>query len=69
MGNQKLIIPPKKYHGDTAVVSSRLPNDLVGQLDEIASQTGRTRNEIVQMCLEYAIDHVEVGNSEQKGEL
>ena len=68
MSNQKLIIPTKKYHGDTTVVSSRLPNDMVVRLDEIATITGRTRNEIVQMCLEYAMDNVQVEHGEMKGD-
>ena len=49
---KKLIITSKKYRGETMVVSSRLTNELVEELDKIAEKTGRTRNEIIQMCLE-----------------
>ena len=56
----KLIITSKKYRGETMVVSSRLTNELVEELDKIAERTGRTRNEIIQMCLEFAVDTVEV---------
>ena len=42
------------------VVSSRLTNELVEELDKIAERTGRTRNEIIQMCLEFAVDNLEV---------
>lgn len=37
------------------VVSSRLTNELVEELDKISEQTGRTRNEIIKMCLEFAV--------------
>ncbi len=60
MAEKKLVIPSKKYRGDTAVVSARLPNDLIRRIDEIAETTGRTRNEIVQMCLEYSVENIEV---------
>ena len=42
------------------VVSTRLPNELVNKLDKIAEQTGRTRNEIMQMCLEFAVENLEI---------
>ena len=42
------------------VVSSRLTNELVEELDKIAEQTGRTRNEIIQMCLEFAVENLEI---------
>ena len=42
------------------VVSSRLTNELVEELDKIAERTGRSRNEIIQMCLEFAVDNLEV---------
>ena len=63
MENKKLVIPSKKYRGDSMVVSTRLPNELVSSLDEIAQKTGRTRNEIMQMCLEFAIENLEIKES------
>lgn len=57
MDAKKLVIPPKKFRGDSMVVSTRLPIDLVGELDKIADSTGRTRNEIMQICLEFAIEN------------
>ena len=60
MENKKLVIPSKKYRGDSMVVSTRLPNELVNKLDKIAEQTGRTRNEIMQMCLEFAVENLEI---------
>ena len=42
------------------VVSSRLTNELVEELDRIAEQTRRTRNEIIQLCLEFAVNNIEI---------
>ena len=63
MEQKKLFIPSKKYRGDSMVVSTRLPNELVSNLDKIAEQTGRTRNEIMQMCLEFAVENLEIKES------
>ena len=60
MADKKLIISSKKYRGDSSVVSVRLPNDMIEKLDTIAEQTGRTRNEIIQKCLAYSIENIEV---------
>ena len=63
MEHKKLVIPSKKYRGDSMVVSTRLPNELLSNLDKIAEQTGRTRNEIMQMCLEFAVENLEIKES------
>ena len=62
MNENKLIIKPKKYQGETAVVSARLPNDLIKALDKLAEDTGRTRNEIIQRCLEFSVENVAIKN-------
>ena len=60
METKKLIIESKKFRGDSMVVSTRLPIEFVQNLDKIAEQTGRTRNEIIQTCLEFAVDNLEI---------
>lgn len=60
MSEKKLVISSKKFRGDSSVVSVRLPNDMIEKLDAIAEQTGRTRNEIIQKCLAYSIENIEV---------
>ena len=60
MSNEKLIISSKKYRGDSAVISIRLPDELVKKLDSIATETGRTRNEVIQKCLAFAADNLEI---------
>ena len=58
MEKKELIITSKKYKGETTVVSARLPIDMVRELDRIGEKTGRNRNEIITLCLEYAIDNI-----------
>ena len=60
MADKKLVISSKKFRGDSSVVSVRLPNDMIEKLDAIAEQTGRTRNEIIQKCLAYSIENIEI---------
>ncbi|MBQ7384743.1 MAG: ribbon-helix-helix protein, CopG family [Clostridia bacterium] len=62
MQEKKLVISSKKFRGDSSVVSVRLPNDLTRRLDEVANKTGRTRNEIIQTCLEFALENLEIND-------
>ena len=62
MPNKKLVISSKKFRGDSAVVSVRLPNELIFKLDEIAERTGRTRNEIMQTCIEFSVENLEISD-------
>lgn len=63
MEKPKLQIAPKRYTGESTVVSMRAPKDLVAELDRIAAMTGRTRNEIMLLSLEYAIENMEITDS------
>ena len=58
MSEKKLVITSKKYRGDSSVISARLPNELIRSLDMIAER--RTRNEIIQMCLEHSVENIEI---------
>ncbi len=62
MSNEKLVISSKKFRGDSAVLSVRLPNDMIERLDEIAAKTGRTRNDIIQKCLAFSIENLKINN-------
>ena len=66
MNDPKLIIQPKRYREATSVVSARIPNDMIRKLDETAEKTGYNRNEIISICLEFAIDHLEDSGKDQK---
>lgn len=59
MEEPKLQIPIKRYSGETAVVSVRMPKDMLGDIDRLAARSGRPRNELLLKCLEFAIDHIE----------
>jgi predicted DNA-binding protein len=63
---KKLTIPAKKYKGDSAVISARISLELVKRIDEVAEQTGRTRNEIIMMCLDFALDNTVVSDYQDK---
>lgn len=58
MAGEKLVIKKKKYQGTTQVVSARLPGDMIRDLDKVAEKTGYNRNEVIAMCLEFAIENL-----------
>ena len=59
MQTPKFEIPVKKYTGASTVVSFRLPKDMLRDVDEVAARTGRTRNEVLSLCVEFALEHLE----------
>ena len=60
MEKKKLIIRQRRYGAETTVISLRLPKDMVKVIEEVAASTGRNRNEIMVMSLEYALDNMEI---------
>ena len=61
-----LRISPKKYAGETTIVSMRMAKDLLKDIDAVANVTGRTRNEILTMSLEFALEHMEIVRKEKE---
>ena len=57
----KLYIPPKKYTGESTVVSMRMPKDMMEEIDRIAKSTGRNRSELMTLFVEFAMKHMEIG--------
>lgn len=55
-----LYIKPKRYSGESSVVTLRIAKDMVKDFDDIALSTGRTRNEIMSLCLEFAMEHMKI---------
>ena len=51
-------IAQKQYTGESAVISMRLPKDMLVDIDEAARISGRTRNEILTMALEFSLNHM-----------
>ena len=60
MTEPELKITPKKYVEESAVISARLPKDMLRELDDVALKTGRSRNEILTLSLEFALKHMNV---------
>lgn len=55
-----LRISPKKYSGETTIVSMRMSKEMLRDIDSVAALVGRTRNEIMAMSLEFALEHMEI---------
>lgn len=67
MQEDKFIVPRRRPAvGKSTVVSVRLPNATLSQLEEIAGKTGRTRNELVQMCIDYALARLEIPDESEE---
>lgn len=58
--NDKFIVRTRKQYGENTVVSCRMPVEMVEQLDKIGGKTGRTRNELILRCVEFALDKLEI---------
>lgn len=60
LAEKKLVIQPQRYTGESKVISMRLPMDMLTEIDRVAKETGRTRNEIMQLSLEFALDNMTI---------
>ncbi len=60
--DEELVIKRKPMKGDDGykVFSVRIKEETVEALDKISSQTNRSRNELVNLFLEYAIQHCKI---------
>ncbi len=50
----------RKEHDIYKIVSVRMKEEMIGQLDELSVQTNRSRNELINILLESAIRIVKV---------
>lgn len=66
MSEPVLKISPKKYTGETTIVSMRMAKELLKDIDNVATLTGRNRNEILTMSLEFALNHIEIAMKERE---
>jgi len=59
MDNKTLIIRPKHQKGEDGykTFSIRIKEETVTEIDKIVSQTGRSRNELIGMFLDFALQH------------
>ena len=60
MDNKFVVHPRRPAFGKTSVVSARLPDDMIKKLDEISKKTGRTRNELISLCIDFALKNIEI---------
>lgn len=60
MTEKKLVIKPHRFGGETAVISLRLPKKMLAVIDQVATDTGRTRNEILVLSMEFALENMEI---------
>lgn len=60
--NDLLIIPKKKLKGDDGykVFSIRIKEETVNALDDISQQSNRSRNELINILLDYAIRNCKI---------
>lgn len=58
MKEDNLIIKPKKAKGEDGykTFSIRIKEDTVARIDEISAKTKRSRNELIGLFLEFAIE-------------
>lgn len=54
----QLIIKAKKVKGDDGykVFSIRVKEELIASIDELAEKTGRSRNELIGIFIEFGLD-------------
>ena len=59
---EKLIIRKKSLKGEDGykTFSIRIKEETVKRLDELSAETNRSRNELIHILLDFAIEHCEV---------
>ena len=62
----ELVIRPKRLRGEDGyrTFSVRLRSEIVERMDEIAQETGHSRNELIGLFLEYALGHCRLERKE-----
>ncbi len=60
--NNKLVISKKRLKGDDGykTFSIRIKDETVKRLDEISNKSNRSRNEIINILLDFALNNSEV---------
>ena len=52
--------PARRGEDGHKVISVRMEETLLAQLDALSAKTNRSRNELISMALQYALDHMEL---------
>lgn len=57
----RFILPPNPDDlGDSRVISARLPNRLIANLDAAADKSRRSRNDVLHRCVAFALSVLEI---------
>ena len=59
MANEPLVIKRRGEDGNR-VISVRIQENILTQLDALAAQTNRSRNELINMILAHGIQNIEI---------
>lgn len=59
MSDNKLVLKSRRLRGEdgSKVLSVRMREGLIDRVDDIANKTGRSRNELFSVLIEYALDN------------
>ena len=62
MGNDKLVVKPKRPKGEDGykTFSIRIKEETVAGLDALSQSTNRSRNELINTLLDYALQNCEI---------
>lgn len=63
-----LIFKPTKkpLTNDKIIISLRMNIDKLEQVDAIAGESDISRNELINQCIEFALEHIEKNSKEEK---
>lgn len=62
MAGKDLIVKPKRPKGDDGykTFSIRIKEETVSRIDAVSAKTGRSRNELIGMFLDYAVERCKI---------
>ena len=62
MDMEKLILPPKRPKGEDGykIFSIRIQDELVEKINNLASRSGYSRNELIGKLLAFAVDRCDI---------
>lgn len=60
MSDKKLVIQNKKSNAESTIISMRIQKNLLMEIDEVVAKTGNSRNEVLRMCLRFAMDNLQI---------
>ena len=66
MVHNDLVLHPKKYKGEDGyrVFSVRVKENTVQRLEALSTQTNRSRNELINILLDFAIDRCGIADED-----